>query len=807
MVKPVQKAEISSFVKGLITEASPLNFPADASRAEENFILNIDGSRSRRLGIDFEDGYAIRDTGMTPATLATAAVSSFKWLNAGNNADNEFVVVQFGNKIDVYDTSKTSISADGYIGTVVLNVGSSTIKFSYSVVDGYLIIAAGTEEIHIIEYTNSSLVYTTTRLQVRDHWGLPDLEGNDLNVRPIFLTNEHLYNLQNQGWGIPRKDKDGNLIDPIDYFSVRNTYSTREKIETFIPDLDPEGNPYPDGDGGISGHWETSIIIKNFGITSYPSNAEVVYTGLQHQPILEGVSYERMFTNLYDEVIGLEVPASKGYFIIDAIRRGSSRMDAFEANKVKFPALTKTLATLPADYTTSGATVVNEYAGRVFYAGFGGEIIGGSEKSPNLASFILFTQLVQNKTDLNKCYQVGDPTSRENSDVVDTDGGYIRISGLKKIYGMVTQDNCMFVIADNGVWKVLGGGDYGFSATNYSTDKISSFGCNNADSIVVVNDQVLFWGEAGIFSISKDQYGDWKVANISETTIQKHFDNIDITDRMNAVGIYDDFDKKVRWMYNQDTDTFNNNIVYELVLNPQIGAFSLTKFYNLDVTTPEVMEYIPSASFVAGDSFDSVVVNDTQVVVGSDNVVLDSVLRTEGLQAIKYVTLHGMVGGNKGYTFSQYKDTTFHDWKSVDGVGVDAKAYVLTGTITASDSSIFKQVPYLILHMLKTENGMEVVDGQTVPANQSSCLVRSQWDWANSFHSGKWSNLFQAYRYRRPYLATSIIDPYDNGFETVVTKNKLRGRGRALSLYFETEEGKDCKILGWNLSLTGNGLA
>ena len=286
---------------------------------------------------------------MTPATLATAAVSSFKWLNAGNDANNEFVVVQFGTKIDVYDTSKTSISADGFIGSVALNVSSSTIKFSYSTVDGYLIIAAGTEEVHIIEYTGGSLVYTTTRLQVRDVWGLPDLEGNDLNVRPTLLSNEHLYNLHNQGWGITRKNKEGSLIDPIDYFSARNQKSHTEKREVFTPYLDIDGNPIPDCMGGWVGEWETVTTTVFTGTVTYPSNAEVVYTGLQFQAILDGASYERIYPNLYDEVIGLEVPASKGYFIIDALRRGSSRTAAFEANKVKFPQLTKTLTTLPAD--------------------------------------------------------------------------------------------------------------------------------------------------------------------------------------------------------------------------------------------------------------------------------------------------------------------------------------------------------------------------------------------------------------------------------------------------------------------------
>ena len=42
-----------SFVKGLITEASPLTFPENASIDEKNFVLNRDGSRSRRLGVDY----------------------------------------------------------------------------------------------------------------------------------------------------------------------------------------------------------------------------------------------------------------------------------------------------------------------------------------------------------------------------------------------------------------------------------------------------------------------------------------------------------------------------------------------------------------------------------------------------------------------------------------------------------------------------------------------------------------------------------------------------------------------------------
>ena len=53
MAKAINAAEFSTFVAGLITDASPLTFPNNASLDEVNFELNRDGSRNRRLGMDF----------------------------------------------------------------------------------------------------------------------------------------------------------------------------------------------------------------------------------------------------------------------------------------------------------------------------------------------------------------------------------------------------------------------------------------------------------------------------------------------------------------------------------------------------------------------------------------------------------------------------------------------------------------------------------------------------------------------------------------------------------------------------------
>jgi len=762
MVKPVTKAEISSFVKGLITEASPLNSPADASRDEENFELNRDGSRDRRLGIDLELDYAIKDSGLTEVQLKTAKISAYKWFNAGNISTNEFSVIQFGNRIHVFNSAKTSVSSEGYIGSVTLTGVSITNTVSFASIDGKLVIAAGTDVIHIIEYVGSSLVYTTNRLLVRDQWGLPGNDKNNINLRPSVVSNAHLYNLYNQGWGVPRKDSTGTLTDPVAIF--KNNYGT------------------------------------------YPSNIEVVYTGLQFSPVTSGTPFERVYPNLYDEQLGLDAQAARGYFIIDALKRGTSRKTEFDNNKTKFPQLTQTVSTLPSDTTSGGCSLVADFAGRIFYSGFEGSVTDGDSNSPILTSYVLFSQVVNNTESIIKCYQEGDPTSRETNTIVDTDGGYLRVSGAKVIYGLVTLSGNLFVLADNGVWEILGGSDYGFSATNYSVKKVSSFGCFNTRSIIVVNDQIYFWGPEGIFVIAKNQYGDWTVSNITEKTIQTFYDNIEDSDKRSCIGIYDQFDKKIRWLYNQDGDRTNRNEVLELIIDTSLGSFSKNRIYTLAANTPDVVGYISTASFLSGDTIEDVVVGSDMVVASGDNVVISSNVRTSGIQSIKYITLSGTVGGNIGFTFSQYKDTSFKDWKTVDGIGVDAKAFILTGHTTAGDSSVAKQMPYLTIHMRRTENGVKDVGGNLVPMNQSSCLIKTQWDWANSIISNKWSSAFQAYRYRRPQFIVDITDDYDNGFETVITKNKLRGRGKAMSLYFETESGKDCRILGWSLALTGNNL-
>ena len=52
--------------------------------------------------------------------------------------------------------------------------------------------------------------------------------------------------------------------------------------------------------------------------------------------------------------------------------------------------------------------------------------------------------------------------------------------------------------------------------------------------------------------------------------------------------------------------------------------------------------------------------------------------------------------------------------------------------------------------------------------------------------SNKFSQEVQVYKYR-------------NGYLTSISRNKVRGRGRALQLRYTSEAGKDFDLLGWGI--------
>lgn len=769
MPRQTSAVEISNFVAGLITEASPLTFPNNASLDEQNFVLRRDGSRRRRLGIDYEDGYSILSTGVVPGPGQEIAFETYQWANAGGDAAKTLVVVQVGNEIRVFDTSFGSVSFNLVYTHIVL--GSNTVtKYSFATVDGDLVIASGAPDILLFKYKNGVITPSTGRLLIRDLFGVSDeaagenlRTGNGVTTRPATLTPQHLYNLRNQTWAEPRK------------------VVTNEAVQDLISDF-----------------FLRSGIVDS---SKYPSNADVV-TFSVYPDANDGDDRLTDRFNAFDVInnpIGTTA-APKGYFIIDALSRGSSRMQEEVKLRGRYPQLTHAVSNLPVDLTPGGATVIAEYSGRVFYAGFSGEVSEGDENSPKMSSYVLFSQLVEDPSDIFNCYQSGDPTSKEEPDLLDTDGGFIRLEGAYGITRMIAVNNALVVVATNGVWLIQGGSDYGFKATNYLTTKVTSYGCNSPSSVVQVDTSVIYWGEDGIYVIAQNQYGDYIAENLTQKTIQTFYEDIPSLDRAYCAGTYDNYERKVYWTYGNRLQSSGSS--KQLVFDTTLGAFYPFVFNGNDF--PKIVAGVKVPPYRLEVVPEKVTVLDEDVVSSGSLVTVSSEVLQSALNETIYLTITATAPAIK-FTFSSYNNGEFKDWVTSDGIGTDAKAFLLTGWMSGGDHQRYKQVPYITFHFIKTENGFEEDEfGDWRPLNRSSCLVSAQWEWSNHINSGRWGKQFQAYRLKRHYFPSDLSEGFDSGFYTVVTKNKLRGKGRVVSLLIETEPKKDCFLLGWSMIMGSN---
>ena len=188
---------------------------------------------------------------------------------------------------------------------------------------------------------------------------------------------------------------------------------------------------------------------------------------------------------------------------------------------------------------------------------------------------------------------------------------------------------------------------------------------------------------------------------------------------------------------------------------------------------------------------------DTVLVTAGDTVVVPDDVASSRTEQFSFLTIVGT-----SFTLSKYNGSDFLDWKTKDSVGVNYSSYLYTGYELFGDIMKEKQIPYIFFYLQKTEDGFQASGTDLVFTNQSSCKVQAQWGWSNSAANGKWGNEFQAYRILRNYTPSGVGDTYDSGDSMVVTKNKLRGSGKCLSLYIRSEAGKDMKLLGWGHPVT-----
>jgi hypothetical protein len=744
-----QKGEkaFRSFVKGLVTEANQLTFPENASVDEANFVLNRDGSRYRRLGVDYETGYVLKESGLTATQIAESKQSFHVWESPAGDTTVSLGVVRIYNRLWFMNMLAPSPSAALKNGGNHITIGAlSNNDIEVSIINNScIIVSKDLDNPVLLTYDKASgnVAQSTVSLNIRDIYGVDD--GLAIDTRPTTLSAAHKYNLRNQGWN--------------------------KNIVT-------EDAEYPD-----------ALVYHEHETGQYPSNADSWTLGKISNAASE--NYEKYDPDTLVKNSQSNFQIAKGSFIIDAFSRGASRMSKSDVT-----------SGLPGDAEQGNISTVTSYAQRVFYSGIESNVSGGDSRSPNYSGYVFFSKVIRSNADLGICHQEADPTDPGINDLIDTDGGSIQIPDITKIVKIVASQASILVFAENGVWEIYGDTG-GFIATSFQASKISTNGVFNPNAVVNVNGNFIYWSRAGIYTLKPDAAsGRFTSESLSLQSIQTLYLNIPELGKNNAKGFYDERENRVRYLYNDSASYSETNYINsynkELIFDLTLQAWYKNELSSLASNSPYVADYADVPGYSIAIREETVVAGVESVIntAGTGVVVNDDIPVNRAAQ-FSLLTIRGTT-----FTLSKYNGSDFMDWKTADSTGVTYLSYLVTGYELFGDVMREKQIPYIFFYLQKTEDGFASSGSSFILTNQSSCKVQAQWNWANTATGGKWGPEFQAYKILRNFTPSGVTSTFDNGDSMVVTKNKLRGSGKCLSLYIKSETGKDMRLLGWGYPVT-----
>lgn len=650
----------SNFSKGLVTEATALNFPENACYEMDNCVINNDGSIQRRLGINLETSYALKTINRTDR-----AVSYYTWKNVNGDSTINIFVLQVGSILYFYNIVSSVLSSTPFSNTVSLTpVSGATVSdvidtcAHYADGKGYLIVTHPfCDPIRVSFDGTSTFTSTSITLKIRDFEGDP-ADPYAIDERPVAsrntLNRAHYYNLYNQGW--------------------------QEKILQ---------------------SWD-----NNLG--SMPSNSEIMWlfkTSTGSYDLSENAN--TTFTG--------NSPAPKGHFILELANQDRDTASG----------LTGVTATTTGIYRPSTCAF---FAGRFFYAGI--------QKS-GFNSKIYFTQIIERDEQFGLCYQVNDPASEHIYDLLPSDGGVIDIQDAGTIIKLTPIVGGLLVNAINGVWFITGSSALGFTANDYTVQKIASVPTLSADSFTDVRGFPCWWNTEGIWTVVSE--GNLpKVVSLIEGKIDSFYEEIPQSSKLYARGKFNPIEGTLSWSYRSTApsaieERYEHNKV--LVLNTKTGGFYPWTISN-----------------------SSIKINGG-IVVDTGSLFLD-----------KYIVSYP-VSGTYRFTFAEINSTTYLDWSYSSSVSSDFTSYFITGSKFRGQAMSKFQTAWTKMY-----------SGTEVPVTYK---VRSLWDGAETGSgTSKWS-------------VGQIVEHTDTDFAIASRKLKLRGIGNSVQLKVESIEGEPFHILGW----------
>lgn len=197
----------NNFVKGLITEATGLNYPENSCIETWDCEFDFFGRVSRRLAFDLEYGFL----GKAVSKVASV-IKEYHWKNVTGDGLKSFIVTQIGSTLYFYDTTNPSSLSNSLIASTINLLSFSSggpaanlneCQFADGL--GKLYVFHPYLENFYVTYDAATNTMTATQysLTLRDFEGAyadPYLTDQRPGVTMGTMSADHKYNLFNQGW-------------------------------------------------------------------------------------------------------------------------------------------------------------------------------------------------------------------------------------------------------------------------------------------------------------------------------------------------------------------------------------------------------------------------------------------------------------------------------------------------------------------------------------------------------------------------------------------------------------------------------
>ena len=820
---PLSKADkpVFDFSGGLFTEASPLNQPDGTTLDEENFELLLDGSRRRRRGIAPEGGGSAMLT-ITTAEPEVRNVNTYRIEGAGGNPENDLKFLKHRDYLywwrDIRTWNNRTIYSYQLIpiaGCTAADIVADTVSFSSG--NGSLYVSGSCIETFRMDFQDNGNYDSINFIRPRRRWFEDVNDGIEITERPGLLTDEHEFNLINRGWSEENITEFFN--NPASGWTAAYPAKTDIWWKGYVR-VEPqwvEQTREADWEHTFKGE---KLYIEAFGNQSAPTgalitdlyNTNVTYfksATLPPPQYMLCAKAGQIFSDFPGYAARTTIPAGKigieiqfaglvsvvspvtnsgGTFTYPNTSGGTSTYDlsgshALVYNDQSANTRIEYHVDEPADYLAGGTPVpqlVGTYTAasgftvpsppgytmekkanaNAFYAG---RLWLSTDEFP-LGSYVFFSQIALSEGQAEKMFQAGDPTSEDRGDTVPNDGGFVEISGLFGVRDMRQIGSSLVIFAKTGIWEIRGGEGF-FSATDYLVRKISDVDCLSPNAIVEAEGIAMFASTQGVYVISPDQTSGLLTAtSITEESIDELYQDRSSFPLESLSLEYDSYSKRLWVLYTdaEDSIQYTGALIYDLRLqawskytwssNGRMFAVMPT-FQESDLTEYNKMQFL---------------------CIGSSN--------------------------NEVWAFSFNDEEKWSDFTTATiGTETTYDAFLNVGYDNTGDWQRQKNAPYILTYMEKTETGFTASGDELLPVNESWLEMTTKWNWSDHTKSGKESEPIQIYKHRRLYTPVDVNDDFDNGQPVLVNRNKVRGRGRALNLYFYSDgtEEKPAHLLGW----------